>query len=108
MTHYTQIGICQGNTASAKTTFIFYLRAVPDERDRAGALLRDTLDSRVGCPYAGSSDTHRHDYVPVFVIVALGGAELAGGLGILQLQANFAGAGGFQELNQVRGVEADG
>jgi hypothetical protein len=30
------------------------------------------------------SDSHRHDDVAVFVVVAFGGPELAGGLGIFQ------------------------
>src|SRR5260221_11270818 len=53
-----------------------------------------------------SSDSHRHDDVAVLVIVSFGGAELPGGLCVLQFQAHFAGAGGFQEVDQVLSVEA--
>jgi len=54
------------------------------------------------------SDPHRHYDVAVFVVVAFGGAELTGGLGILQFQPDFAGAGGFQKVDQILSVEADG
>src|ERR1039457_2227049 len=54
------------------------------------------------------SDAHGHDDVAVLVVVAFGGAELAGGLGVFQLEADLAGAGGFQELDQVLRVEANG
>ena len=58
--------------------------------------------------FAWSSDAHGHDDVAVLVIVAFGGAELAGGLGIFQFEADFVSAGGFEEVDQVDGVEADG
>src|ERR1017187_7030428 len=54
------------------------------------------------------SDAHGHDDVAVFVVVAFGGAELAGGLRVFEFEADFAGAGGFEEIDQVLRVEADG
>src|SRR5581483_1212961 len=39
---------------------------------------------------------------------AFGGAELAGGLGVLELQANVACARGLEEVGDVLGIEADG
>src|ERR1035437_4133439 len=53
------------------------------------------------------SDAHGHDDVAVFVVVAFGGAELAGGLGGFQFEADLAGAGGFEEVDQGLGIEAD-
>src|SRR5437016_3378907 len=44
-----------------------------------------------------SSDSHRHYDVAVLVVFALGGAELAGGLWVFQLQADVAGACGLEE-----------
>jgi hypothetical protein len=46
-----------------------------------------------------ASNPHGHDDVAVFVVVAFGGAELAGGLGVFQFEADFAGAGGFEEVD---------
>src|ERR1035437_4414326 len=54
------------------------------------------------------SDAHGHDDVAVLVVVAFGGAELAGGLGVFEFQADFTGAGGFEKIDQILGVEADG
>ena len=55
-----------------------------------------------------NSDPHGHNDVAVFVVVAFGGAELAGGLGVFEFEADFAGAGGFEEVDKILGVEADG
>ncbi len=55
-----------------------------------------------------SSDAHGHEDVAVLdVFVAVFGAHLAGGLGVLELEADFAGvADGFEEVDEVLGVEA--
>src|SRR4051794_1184310 len=54
------------------------------------------------------SDPHRHDHVPILEFVArVVGTHLAGGLGIFELQADFAGIRDFQELEQILRVEAD-
>jgi hypothetical protein len=45
------------------------------------------------------SDPHRHDDVTVLVVLAVGGAELAGGLGILELQLYVAGAYSLEEID---------
>ena len=54
------------------------------------------------------SDPHGHDDVAVLVVLAVGGAELAGGLGIFELEPYVAGADGLQEIQDVLRVEADG
>ena len=62
------------------------------------------------CPCGQHSDAHGHEDVAVSVTVFVGvfGAHLAGGLGVLELQADFAGvADGLEEVDQVGGVEAD-
>src|SRR4051812_44012529 len=58
---------------------------------------------------AAYSNTHGHDDVAVFVVVAgVFGAHLARGLGVLELEADLAGvADGFEEVEHVGGVEAD-
>ena len=55
------------------------------------------------------SDAHGHEDVAVFdVVVGVFGAHLAGGLGVLELEADLAGvADGFEEVEQVLAVEAD-
>src|SRR5579864_3846014 len=56
-----------------------------------------------------TSDPHGHDDVPVLVIVpGVFGAELAGGLGILELQADLAGISSLEEIQQVLRIKADG
>ena len=55
-----------------------------------------------------SSDSHGHDDVAILVILALSGTELAGRLGIFQFQFYVAVAGGFEEVDDVLRVEADG
>src|SRR5205807_825158 len=58
-------------------------------------LLLDGRTAEGDCPdmlllqNAPGSDAHRHNDVAVFVVVAFGGAELAGGLGVFQLKADF-------------------
>ena len=39
-----------------------------------------------------SSDPHRHDDVAVLVILALGGTQLAGGLGVFEFKLDIAAA----------------
>src|SRR6185312_16972550 len=58
---------------------------------------------------ASPSDPHGHEDVAVLDVVGgVFGAHLAGGLGVLELQAHLAGvAGGFEEVDEVGGVEAD-
>jgi hypothetical protein len=38
----------------------------------------------------GLSDPHRHYDIPVLVVFAFGGTELAGGLGVFKFEANVA------------------
>src|SRR5438874_7362593 len=54
------------------------------------------------------SYSHRHHDIAVLVILAIGGAELAGGLGVLKLQLYFSGADSFQKIQNILRVEADG
>src|ERR1039458_3465574 len=58
---------------------------------------------------ARRSNSHWHEDVAVLVLgVGILGAHLAGGLGILELQADFAlVAEGFEEVENVDRVEAD-
>src|SRR5579871_1956576 len=56
----------------------------------------------------GTSDPHGHDDVAVLVIVGAEGAELAGGLGVFEFEADVAGADGLEEVENIAGVEADG
>ena len=60
-------------------------------------------------PSAQNSDAHGHEDVAVFdVFVGVFGAHLAGGLGVLELEADFAlNAGRAEEVDQVGAVEAD-
>src|SRR5205814_6863721 len=51
---------------------------------------------------------HRHHDIAVLVILAIGGAKLAGGLGVLQLKLHFSGADSFQKIQNILRVEADG
>ena len=67
--------------------------------------LRVTLRARVS---RDASDPHGHDDVAVLVVLAVGGAELAGGLGVFEFESYVAGADCFQEVEDVVGVEADG
>src|ERR1022692_4364091 len=50
------------------------------------------------------SDAHGHDDVAVFVVVAFGGAELAGGLGGFQFAPEPTGAGGYDEVEPAIGL----
>src|SRR5579863_3314896 len=56
----------------------------------------------------GSSNPHRHHDIPVLVVIPLGRPQLTRRLRVFQLQAYFAGAGGFEEVDDVLSVEADG
>ena len=47
------------------------------------------------CPRHTSSDAHWHYDVAVLVVFAFFGAELAGGLGVFEFEADLVGAGGF-------------
>src|SRR5579863_63926 len=60
------------------------------------------------CLDGPSSDPHRHHDVAVLIILALGGTQLAGGLGVLQFQPYVAGAGSLEEVDDILSVEADG
>jgi hypothetical protein len=44
------------------------------------------------------SDPHGHDDVAVLVVIDAGGAELAGGLGVLELDVDLVALGGLEEL----------
>ena len=76
---------------------------MPPALDRPGA--------SQSCPIGDRklSDAHGHEDVAVLdVFVGVFGAHLAGGLGVLELQADFAGvADGLEEVDQVLAVEAD-
>src|SRR5204863_3258025 len=54
------------------------------------------------------SDPHRHDDVPVLVVFAFGGAELAGRLGIFEFKFHVPRANRFEEVDDVVGIKADG
>ena len=50
-----------------------------------------------------TSDPHRHHDVAVLVVFAVGGAELAGGLRVLQFESHVARAHGFEEVERCTG-----
>src|ERR1700752_1748422 len=54
------------------------------------------------------SDTHGHDYIAVAIAFVGEGAHLAGGLFVLEFDADGAVGGGGEEIEHVAGVEADG
>src|SRR5271165_218249 len=54
-----------------------------------------------------SSDSHRHNNIPVLIIFAFRGTKLTGRLRILQFEFHFARPGRFDEVHQVLSVESD-
>src|SRR6267154_3060689 len=79
-------------------------------RRAAGQELKTTKDTKLHEGYfkvPPRSDPHRHHDVPVLVIITFSRPQLPCGLRIFQLQPHFVGAGGFQEIDQVLGIEAN-
>ena len=77
----------------------------PEDGSRQIGVIEEYAISRIG---NRRSDPHRHHDVAVLVVLALGGAQLAGGLGVFEFELHVAGADGLQEVQDVLGVEADG
>src|SRR5208283_5955688 len=83
--------------------------ADPTHRDEAAMNGAPCICAKRVSPSAKESDAHGHEDVAVLdVFGAVFGAHLAGGLGVLELQADLAGgADGLEEVDEVLAVEAD-
>src|ERR1035438_7287527 len=82
---------------------------LPPRADSRGRLsLHEHLSRAKTLTRDSGSNPHGHDDVAILVVVALGGAKLAGGLRIFQFEPDFIGTGRLEEVDQVDGVEADG
>src|SRR4029077_17512602 len=102
-----------GNRSNRRAIFRTVLGRLGSKSKRASpattmlGLYRE-LQAGVNDPFGEPSDffgwvsnPHRHNDIPILIIIAFGGPKLAGGLRILHLEPYFARSGGFEEIDEI-------